>query len=217
MKKFAFLLVFVLFATNVFTQDLTLREQKIQEEQQNITLLGLPPENEMAIRPQNSTIPIALDIDSEEIVKKRVRTLPNNGDPYFILSGGLAPYQASIGILKYFIPEWWGQIDLMVSFIPTDPVDNYYTAFSEFGYYGAFRVVTGYSFFEKDIYEISVIAQFQFVFIGTDDIPMLPSLGMRFIFDWFYLDVGVSYALEIGSTNLVFSGWYPAVTIGVRF
>ncbi|MGL5955908.1 MAG: hypothetical protein ACRC0X_04805, partial [Brevinema sp.] len=188
------LLILFLVPTINYSQEMTLKEQKIQEEQANLSLPDLPQQNALSLEANLPKAPAPLDVNSSEVIKQK-RTLPNEGNPYFTFSGGLAPYQASLGILKYFIPEWWGQLEINLAFIPSVPVDNYYTATKFFKPYVAFRIITGYSFYNYRIFEISLIAQAQFVFVSTDDIPFLPSLGMRFIFDFFYLDVGVSYAV----------------------
>lgn len=206
---------FSLFITSVHTQ--SLKEKKIQEESSTLSLPPLPEEDKMSLGKQENSVPPALNIDSTEVIAPE-RVTPNEGSPYFTLSGGLAPYQVSLGILKYFIPEWWGQLDINVTFLPSIPVENYYTATKFFKPYVAFRVVTGYAFYSYRFFEISIIAQIQFAFISSDDVPFLPSLGMRFIIDFFYIDIGVSYAVTIGSPEEpIFEGWYPALTLGFRF
>ncbi|MGL4677458.1 MAG: hypothetical protein ACRCWI_07300 [Brevinema sp.] len=211
------LLILLLFPIINYSQEMTLKEQKIQEERSNLALPDLPQQDSLSLEANLTKAPASLDINSAEVVKQK-RVLPNEGNPYFVFSTSLAPYQASLGILKYFIPEWWGQLEINLTFIPSIPVDDYYTAVGFFKPYVAFRIITGYSFYNYRIFEISLIAQAQFVFVSTDDIPFLPTLGMRFIFNFFYIDVGVSYAVSIGSsTALVFKGWYPSISLGFRF
>lgn len=213
-KKCILLLFIVLIPNFIYTQ--TAKEQQIQKEQQELALPELPTDEEnIQITPTEKPKP--LDVDSQEVVKKE-RVLPNDGTPYFTLSGGLAPYQASLGILKYFIPEWWGQLDINLAFIPTVPGEFYYTAVDVLKPYVAFKVITGWAFYSHRIFEISLIAQFQVAFVSTEDIPMIPSLGLRFVFDLFYIDLAVAYAFGVGSAEeLLFSGVFPAITLGFRF
>lgn len=211
------------------TPDLSPKEQKMQEELSNMTLPNLPEQDEEStVNISDDTSLDALNIDSSQTVSQE-STVPNEGNPYFTLSGGLAPYQASIGILKYFITEWWGQLDINLTFLPTIPVEDYYAASSFYKPFVAFRVITGWSFYSYRIFEMSLIAQVQVAFISSTDIPILPSLGFRFTVSFFYLDIGVSYAVTVGggdkddndndkgTEDQIFSGWYPAITLGFRF
>ncbi len=216
-KTFLFIIYIFIISTHSFSQELTPKEQKIQDELTNIILPELPEEDEMAVSKKDDIVPAALDIDSAEVIKEE-RTIPNEGNPYFTFSAGLAPFQASIGILKYFIPEWWGQADINLVFLPSIPVPDYYKATKFYKPYVAFRITTGWAFYSYRKFEMSLIAQVQFAFISSDDIPILPSLGMRFIIDFFYLDIGVTYAfIASGVDDPIFTGWYPAISIGFRF
>ena len=220
-KIFFLVICIFIFSTQSFSQtiapDITPKEQKIQEELNGIALPELPEEDEFAVSKKDETVPAALDVDSSEVIKEE-RVVPNEGNPYFTLSAGLAPYQVSIGILKYFIPEWWGQVDINLVFLPSIPVPDYYKATKFYKPYVAFKIITGYSFYSYRKFEMSLVAQIQFAFISSDDIPILPSLGMRFIIDFFYLDIGVTYAIVTsGVEDPIFTGWYPAISIGFRF
>ena len=216
-KIFLLIVYIFIISTQSFPQTNTPKEQKIQEELNGISLPELPEENEFAVSKKEDTVPAALDVDSSEVIKEE-RVTPNEGKPYFTFSAGLAPFQASIGILKYFIPEWWGQIDIDLVFLPSIPVPDYYKATKFYKPYVAFKIITGYSFYSYRKFEMSLIAHVQFAFISSDDIPILPSLGMRFIIDFFYLDFGVTYALVIGGVeDPIFTGWYPSLRIGFRF
>ncbi len=216
-KTFLFFICILITSTQLFTQESTVKEQKIKQELNEIILPELPTENELAMSKKDTPVPVALNIDSSEVIKEE-RVIPNDGTPYFTLSAGLAPFQVSIGILKYFIPEWWGQLDIDLTFLPSISVSDYYKAAKFYKPYVAFKVITGYAFYTYRKFELSLIAQVQFAFISSDDIPILPSLGMRFIIDFFYLDVGVTYAFVAGGVEFpIFTGWYPAITVGFRF
>ncbi len=216
-KRFLFVIYIFIISTQSFSQTITPKEQKIQEELNDIVLPELPEEDEFAVSKKDEAVPAALDVDSSEVIKEEKGT-PNEGKPYFTFSGGLAPFQVSIGMLKYFIPEWWGQIDIDLVFLPSIPVPDYYKAAEFYKPYVAFKIITGYSFYSYRKFEMSFIAQVQFAFISSDDIPILPSLGMRFIIDFFYLDLGVTYALVAGGVeDPIFTGWYPVVRVGFRF
>ena len=216
-KTFLFVIYIFIISTHSFSQELTPKEQKIQDELTNITLPELPEEDEMAVSKKDDIVPKALDIDSAEVIKEE-RMIPNEGNPYFTFSAGLAPFQGSIGILKYFIPEWWGQLDINLVGLPSIPVPDYYKATKFYKPYVAFKIITGWAFYSYRKFEMSLIAQVQFAFISSDDIPILPSLGVRFIIDFFYLDIGVTYAVVAGGVeDPIFTGWYPAITIGFRF
>lgn len=212
-----FAIYIFIISTQSFSQTLTPKEQKIQEELNDIVLPQLPEENELAVSKKDDTVLAALDIDSAEVIKEEKIT-PNEGSPYFTFSTGLAPFQVSIGILKYFIPEWWGQLEIDLTFLPSIPVPDYYKAFEFYKPYVAFKIITGYSFYSYRKFEMSLIVQVQFAFISSDDIPILPSLGMRFIIDFFYLDIGVTYAVVAGGVeDPIFTGWYPVISVGFRF
>lgn len=213
-KRYGLFTLMLLLPLLIHTQ--TAKEQKIQEERQNLSLPELPSKKETSSTTK-PTQPNSLDVDSSNVARTE-RILPNDGVPYFTLSGGLAPYQVSLGILKYFIPEWWGQLDINLAFIPSVSGKFYYTAIDFLEPYVAFKATTGWAFYHFRIFEISLIAQLQVVFVSTEDIPIVPSLGFRFIFDLFYIDVALAYAVGVGSsTKLLFSGFYPAITLGFRF
>ncbi len=222
MKHFVFSLILCLFSfsTASYSQDITPKEERIQLELSNNNLPALPEKSEGTITPKDTApAPAPLAINSTEVIKKE-KTVPNGGDPYFTFSGGLAPYQASIGVLKYFIPEWWGQIDINLTFLPSIPVDNYYTATDVFKSYVAFRLITGYSFYSYRFLELSLFAQIQLAFISATDIPIMTSFGFRIAMSFFYLDIGAMYAFTIGvaeSDKSLFKGWFPAITVGFRF
>ena len=221
-SKIFFLIIYIfIISTQSLSQettpDTTPKEQKIQDELTNITLPELPEESELAVSKKDDTVLADLDIDSAEVIKEE-RTTPNEGNPYFTFSGGLAPFQGSIGILKYFIPEWWGQLTIDLVGLPSIPVPNYYEATEFYKPYVAFKIITGWAFYSYRKFEMSLIVQVQFAFISSDDMPILPSLGMRFIIDFLYLDIGVAYAFVAGGVDdPIFTGWYPVVSIGFRF
>ncbi len=82
----------------------------------------------------------------------------------------------------------------------------------------AFKAILGYSFYQNGIYDIAVQAKIQFAFISIEDVPIIPSLGMRFTFNFFYMDIGFAYAFGISETStLLLSGFLPAVSLGFRF
>ena len=216
-KNFLLIIYIFIISNQSFSQEITPKEQKIQEELNSIVLPELPEENEFAVSKKDEVAPAPLDVDSAEVIKEE-RITPNEGNPYFTLSGGLAPFQGSIGILKYFIPEWWGHLTIDLVGLPSIPVPDYYKATKFYKPYVAFKVTTGWAFYSYRKFEISLIAQVQFAFISSDDMPILPSLGMRFIIDFFYLDIGVAYAVVAGGADdPIFTGWYPAISIGFRF
>ncbi len=203
-----------LFVSPVYVQDT--RSQIIQQEEQDLTLPPLPSTtNQTAV--SDPATPQKIDVNSDSIVVTE-KVVPNEGNPYFVFSFGLTPYQLSIGILKYFIAEWWGQIDIDLTFIPNVPNDNYYTAYDHYKPYVAFKIVTGYSFYQQGIYDLGVFAKVQFAFVSTDDIPVIPSAGFRFAFDFFYVDLGLGYAVGTSKdAELLFSGLQPAISFGFRF
>jgi len=201
-----------------YTQDLSEKDKKIQSELLSNTLPELPSIDPNSIGSKELiTTPRALNIDSQEVVKKN-KILPNEGKPYFTISAGLAPFQISLGILKYFITEWWGHLELDLSFFPSVPVLDYYKAFSYYKPYVAFKVITGYSFYTFKKFEMSLFAQTQFAFVSTTDIPIILGLGFRFIIDFFWLDIGFSYSITAGGEDSpVFKGFHPILSLGFRF
>lgn len=221
MKYYIAFSFFLLFSVPLFSQQtapLSLKAQKIQAELENESLPELPETEKVAENSEiKQEIPDSLNIDSQEVVKKS-RTVPNEGKPFFTLSGGLAPYQANLGILKYFIPEWWGQIEIGMTIFPNVPVNNYYTAVQFFKPYIALKIITGYSFFTKKQFEMSLFVQAQAAFIGTTEIPIIPAAGFRFTISFFWLDVAVGYAVTVGGTSSpIFSGVQPVIALGFRF
>ncbi|MGL4388776.1 MAG: hypothetical protein ACRCTJ_05235 [Brevinema sp.] len=213
MLKF-YLLLMLIFSQHIYAQEeLSLKKQKIQQEMTNVELPN-PPKD---AKSSKTDIPEKLQINATTEAVKKEKTVPNKGNPYFTISGGLAPYQASIGILKYFIPEWWGHLELNLSFFPTIQVENYYLARS-FNPFVAFKIITGYSFYSTQIFEMSLFAQVQFAFISTSEIPFIISLGFRFIFPFIWIDLGASYSISVtGNDSHIFNGFHPTISAGFRF
>lgn len=220
MYKILLLLIMsnLFFPLNIHSQQVSKREQKIASELVSNTLPILPELNSNSIEyKKKAKTPAALNINSKEVIKKE-RILPNEGKAYFTLSGGLAPFQISLGVLKYFIPEWWGQLELDLSFFPSVPVLDYYKAFSYYKPYVAFKVITGYAFYTYKLFEMGLFVQAQFAFISTTDIPISMGLGFRFIIDFFWLDLGFSYSVTAGGTESpIFKGFHPILSLGFKF
>lgn len=211
------LILFIICNGNIYAQTSSLKEAKIEQELSKPNLPELPESSELEkLNSENENSLEAMEIDSDTVVKAE-RLNPNDGKPYFVFSTSMAPFQVSLGILKYFIPEWWGQFELNLTFLPSVPVENYYASASLYRPYIAFRVMTGYSFYAYKIFEISLLTTVQFVFISSSDVPFIPTLGFRFVFDFFWMDIGVGYAVTIGAEKQLFKGFYPAITLGFRF
>ncbi|MGL4561675.1 MAG: hypothetical protein ACRCV0_05260 [Brevinema sp.] len=210
---FAFIVFQELYAQEENIQELSPKEQKIQQEIADVSLPKLPKEEkDLAV-----DVPEKLQINASTEAVKKEKSIPNKGNPYFTFSGGLSPYQAGIGILKYFIPEWWGHLELNLSFFPTIPVENYYTV-SRYSPFVAFKIITGYSFYSMQFFEMSLFLQVQFAFVSTTDIPFILSLGFRFMFPVIWIDLGASYSVSTtGIESKVFKGFHPTISVGFRF
>ncbi|MGL4393903.1 MAG: hypothetical protein ACRCS8_01575 [Brevinema sp.] len=208
------LLIILFFAQDIFAQtSSSTKEQKIQQEMDEVALPPLPKTEKEA----KIDVPDKLQINASTEAVKKEKSIPNKGNPYFTLSGGLAPYQASFGILKYFIPEWWGHLELNLTFFPTKPSENYYTA-TPLNPFVGFKIMTGYSFYSMQFFELSVFAQVQFAFVSTSDIPFVAGLGLRFMFPFLWLDIGASYSVSAtGEESNVFNGFHPMISLGFRF
>ncbi|MGL4367613.1 MAG: hypothetical protein ACRCTQ_04975 [Brevinemataceae bacterium] len=211
------LIVLIMFPGALYSEEVSnpIKEEKINQELSN-TLPVLAVTNDTKNKSEQP-VQEPLDINSQKVVKSD-KVIPNDGKIYFTLSGGLAPYQFNLGILKYFIPEFWGQLELNLVFFPDVPVSNYYTALSYFKPYVGFKVIAGYSFYTYKKLEISLFVQFQFSFISLQDVPIIPSLGFRFAIDFFWIDIGVGYSISAGGTSTpIFQGFSPTISLGFRF
>ncbi|MGL5254605.1 MAG: hypothetical protein ACRC9L_06415 [Brevinema sp.] len=199
------------------TNKLSPREEKIQQEIEADNLPPLPGDAQGGTR--SSDIPRELNINSDAVVRTQ-RQIPNEGRPYFTISGGLAPFQASLGILKYFIAEWWGQAELGVYFFPQSPADNYFLAAvrNDISPFVGFKVNTGYAFYTFRDFEMSLFINMGFAFINTTDIPIIFGLGFRFQYKFFLIDIGALYSITAGgSQSPVFNGFQPIVIAGFKF
>lgn len=220
---FRFILsAFILFSVpfSVYAQNAagepTLRQQRVQEEITSSNLPALPEGRETA---KKNEVPQGLNIASDEVVKTR-KAVPNDGKAFFTVSGGLAPFQVSLGVLKYFIAEWWGQADLGVYFFPKIAYENYFIAVkhNDFSPYIGFKVSSGYSFYNARDFEASIFVTMQFAFISTVDIPIIFGGAFRFIYRIFWVDLGVLYSYTAGGAQSpIFNGVQPYFTLGFRF
>lgn len=213
MCLFRVIFVILVIINPLYSEELSLKDQKINQEMTNET----PKLPENTSEPKID-IPQKLQISATSEAVKKEKEIPNKGNPYFTLSGGLSPYQASIGMLKYFIPEWWGQLELNLSFFPATPNTDYYGLGIKYNPFVAFKIMTGYSFYSIQFFEMSLFTQIQFAFVSTTDIPFIFALGFRFVFDFIWLDLGASYSVSsTGIPSQYFKGFHPVVAVGFRF
>ncbi|MGL5722211.1 MAG: hypothetical protein ACRCY4_07425 [Brevinema sp.] len=199
------------------TNQLSPREEKIRQEIEADNLPPLPGDPERGNRAAD--VPRELNINSEAVVRAQ-REVPNEGKPYFTISGGLAPFQASLGILKYFIAEWWGQAELGVYFFPQAPENNYFAAVArnDLSPFVGFKILTGYAFYNFRDFEMSFLINIGFSFINTTSIPIIFGTGFRFQYKFFLIDLGFLYSITTGGTpSPVFNGFQPIVMLGFRF